>query len=70
MKDPKPYTINGVSGHRWDCDTNEEWRIERSKSIGASAIGILITTYRPAKVLPLHVFFLSIQEAGCIFFFS
>jgi putative phage-type endonuclease len=42
MKTPKPYTINGVSGHRWDCDTNEEWRIERSKSIGASAIGILI----------------------------
>ena len=41
MKDPKPYTINGVSGLRWDFETNEEWRVERSKSIGASAIGIL-----------------------------
>lgn len=38
----KEYTINGVKGFRWDCDTNEEWRQERSKSIGASSIGILI----------------------------
>lgn len=42
MKDPKPYNINGTTGLRWDCDTNEEWRTERSKSIGASAVGILI----------------------------
>lgn len=42
MKEPKPYVINGVKGIRYDCETNEEWRLERSKSIGASAIGTLL----------------------------
>jgi putative phage-type endonuclease len=41
MKDPRPYNINGTTGLRWDCDTNEEWRHERAKSIGASAIGTI-----------------------------
>ena len=38
MAEPKPYLINGVAGHRWTCESNEEWRVERSKSIGASSI--------------------------------
>lgn len=42
MKKPKSYSINDISGIRYDCETNEEWRKERSKSIGASAIGVLI----------------------------
>jgi len=41
MIDIKPYTINDAKGKRYYCDTNEEWRLERSKSIGASAVGIL-----------------------------
>lgn len=41
-KNPTPYNINGVKGKRWVCSTNEQWREERSHSIGASAIGILL----------------------------
>ena len=41
MDKPTPYDINGVKGHKWTCTTNEEWREERSHSIGASSVGVL-----------------------------
>ena len=41
MKTTK-YNVNGVTGTRYDCTSNEEWREERSHSIGASAIGTLV----------------------------
>lgn len=37
-----PYNVNGVRGKKWIFKTNEDWRQERSHSIGASAIGTII----------------------------
>lgn len=39
---PTAYNVNGVKGHKWTCKSNEEWREERSHSIGASAVGAII----------------------------
>ena len=39
-----PYNNNGVSGKKYVAATNEEWREERSHSIGASSIGTLLGT--------------------------
>ena len=43
-KDNKPtaYDVNGINGHKWTCRSNEEWREERSRSVGASAVGAII----------------------------
>lgn len=35
----KVKTVNEVT--KWECGTNEEWRVERANSIGASAVGAL-----------------------------
>ena len=42
MKPSTPYCINGVSGNRFNCENNQEWREQRAHSIGASAVGVLI----------------------------
>lgn len=36
----KVKTVNGIT--KYECGTNEEWRVERANSIGASAVGAII----------------------------
>lgn len=36
------YNVNGVQGNRYTCSSNEEWRVERAKTLGASSIAPLV----------------------------